>query len=81
MIRRIRNALAHGNVKVLIPENIAREDMFKSVCIEFQDVNPRVPSDTFDVTLSLIEIFQFIKKFQGFIHKYVRNKYKISSGS
>lgn len=78
VVRRLRNALAHGNVKFIIPQGLKRKELFEKVKIQFHDENPREPSDTFDVILTLNEILKFIKKFQNFIHKHVRRKYGIS---
>lgn len=78
VVRRFRNSLSHGNVKFIIPPGLKREKRFDEVKIEFHDENPKDRSDTFDVVLTLREIYQFIKKFQNFVHRHVRAKYKIN---
>ncbi len=74
VMRRIRNALAHAHVKIIVPKDIKKKDMFKMSKIEFRDVDLRDKSDTFIAILTFEQVFKLIKKTQSKIHKYVREK-------
>lgn len=81
VVKRLRNALAHGNVRFIIPKGLKRDELFNKVKIAFHDEHPNNRADTFDVTLTLSETFKFIKKFQNFIHEHVKKKYGIAADS
>ena len=75
VVKRIRNALGHGNADVNIPKDMKdRAELMTRVTLQFHDVNIRRPSDTFDIELSLDQLSKFIKAFQSLIHKHVRSK-------
>ena len=67
-IRRMRNALGHGNILFNVPNGIYRDksdkyDFEKKVSIKFHDENIRKPGDTFDIEISLFGLTNAIKKF------------------
>lgn len=82
-IRRLRNALGHANLSFSVPKDIKYledihtrvEHMHKRVALTFRDENPRDPSDTFQATLTLIQLEKLIKKFHSIVHRTVRVKY------
>jgi hypothetical protein len=73
-VKRIRNALGHGHIKVMVREGMKRKELLSKVCVAFHDFDPRKPDDTFDVTLSLENLGKMVKKFQSVIHRHVREK-------
>jgi len=73
-VRRIRNALGHGRVVVNVPKGIKRSELMSRVTLHLHDVKPNKLYDTFDITLSLEQLCNFIKAFQSVIHKHVRSK-------
>ena len=77
IIPKLRHALAHKDIKIIVPKNIRPENTFDATKIEFYDRGQDKPF----VVLSLNEIFKLIKKFQNFIHKHVREKYGIVASS
>jgi len=77
IIRRLRNALAHSNVKIVIPEGTTNKNMLDTISIKFHDEKPD-GTDTFDAELKLNELFRFIQKFQSHVHDHVRSKYNIT---
>ncbi len=71
VIRRIRNALAHGKFIINVPEDREKTecmlDMEKSVTIKFYDNN-------FDIELSLYKLEMIVRKFHGIAYEYVTSK-------
>lgn len=75
VIRRVRNALGHGNINVNVPRDLKdRTDRMTRVTIEFCDRNNSDPSDTFHIELSLKQLSTFVRAFQSLIHNTVRSK-------
>ena len=74
LVKRIRNALGHGNIEVNVPKGIEKNEITAKVTIDFHDENMRDSSDTFDMTCSLDQLSTFVKEFQSIIHSHVRSK-------
>lgn len=74
-ITRMRNALAHARVEIIIPKGIKRENQFSEAKMKFCDVNKRQKNDIFSAVLTFEQVFKLIKKFQSTIHGHVRDKY------
>ncbi len=78
VIKRIRNALGHGNFII----NSSKEprkgtDKYwfeKKFTIEFHDKNQRDSSDTFDIELSLYQLYMMMRKFQTIAYRHVTSK-------
>jgi len=76
VLRRIRNALGHGNLEVKIPETgLTRDNLFDVVMVKFWDQDQRDRTDTFEAEMPLNGIFRLVKQLQSVIHKEVRQKY------
>lgn len=74
-VRRIRNALGHGNVDITVPKDIKdRTELMTRVTIHFHDENMKDSSDTFDIIPNLKQLYEFVKTFQSEIHQHVRSK-------
>ena len=78
-IRRIRNALGHGNILFNVPNDIQRnkndkEGFEKQVTLKFHDEDPKKPGDTFDIEISLFELATAIKKFHKTAYAHVTTK-------
>ncbi|MCH7492995.1 hypothetical protein IID19_05440, partial [Patescibacteria group bacterium] len=75
VINRIRNSLGHGYAKIKVPKNIKKIEMFDKITFEFKDEKKmRGKKDSFQITIKMVDLNKFIKKFQSEIHNYVRNK-------
>lgn len=75
VVRRIRNALGHGNIDVNVPRDLKdRTDRMTRVTIKFCDRNNSDPSDTFHIELSLKQLSTFVRAFQSLIHNKVRSR-------
>ena len=75
VIKRIRHALAHGNIIIKNVTKCRRDE--KKITIEFHDENQRDSSDTFDIELSLFRLIAIMKKFQRIAYEHVTSKMKI----
>lgn len=77
-IRRLRNALGHCNFFFEIPDDLhSVDELHSNVKITFRDQNQRDLSDTFETSLTLIQLEQLIKKFHSIVHTTIANKYGI----
>jgi hypothetical protein len=79
--RRIRNALGHGNIIMKAPDTFKRNprdrnDFEKIITLLFHDENPRDPSDTFDIEISLFGLAKAIRRFQSISYENVISKIK-----
>lgn len=75
IVRRIRNSLSHGNIRLNVPNGISdRSQLMKRTSVRFHDDNQRDPADVFDAEASLDTLTQVITKFHSEIHRYVREK-------
>jgi len=75
VVRRLRNALGHGNVKIDLPKDVNdKSELMDRTSLEFHDINVRDNNDIFDTSLTLNQLVQFVKKFQSIIHKDVRER-------
>jgi len=79
VVRRLRNALSHGRVRIVVPQGLTRETMFRGIKVRFTDENRAKKGDTFVAEMSLEQITKFIWKFQSVVHKHVRMKYGIAA--
>lgn len=78
-IRRMRNALGHGNILFNVPSGIQRDkndkdDFEKTVTLKFHDEDLKKPGDTFDIEISLFGLANAIKKFYSITYKHVTTK-------
>lgn len=71
-IRRIRNALGHGNMSIDVPHDLDyRKDEFefeKRTSIRFYDEDPKDKSDVFEIEISIDGLSALVKKFQGLVY-------------
>lgn len=78
-IRRIRNALGHGNIFIQVPKDIQRNrkdkhDFEKKITIKFHDENLRDTGDTFDIEITVFGLAKAIKRFHGIAYEHVTLK-------
>ena len=73
VVKRVRNALAHGNFTIEVPENIDRSEFLTRIICHFHDENIRDREDIFDINVSMEQLFKFIKAFHALIHSHVRS--------
>lgn len=70
-IRRIRNALGHGNMSINVPHDLDyRKDEFefeRKTSIRFYDEDPRDKSDVFEIEISIDGLYALVKKFQELV--------------
>ncbi|MGF1716697.1 hypothetical protein L4D08_17670 [Photobacterium chitinilyticum] len=77
VIKRMRNALGHGNIKVDVPkEFINKSEVMQKVYFEFYDENMRDPSDTFHARANLESLASIVRSIQSVAHKDVRERAK-----
>jgi hypothetical protein len=77
VVRRMRNALGHGRIRVNVPENIKdKSQLMTSVTVTFNDVNEHNSKDTFKIEVTLEQLATFIRSFQATIHQHVLSKIK-----
>ncbi len=78
VIRRMRNALGHGNFIMNFPKypkkGTDKHWYEKKFTIEFHDENQRDSLDTFVIELSLYRLLKIVKKFQAITYKHVTSK-------
>lgn len=75
VIRRMRNALGHGNFRIVVPEDLKiGDDVMRRVSIKFHDVNVSQPEDTFDVELILDQIAKLVKSFHGAVYPEIKRR-------
>jgi len=71
-IRRIRNALGHGNMSIDVPHDLDyRKDEFefeKRTSIRFHDEGQRDKSDVFEIEISIDGLSALVKKFQELVY-------------
>jgi len=71
-VRRIRNALGHGNMSIDVPHDLDyRKDEFefeKRTSIRFYDEDQRDKSDVFEIEISIDGLSALVKKFQGLVY-------------
>ena len=75
-VRRIRNALGHGNMAINVPHGLDyRKDEFefeKRTSIRFHDEDQRDKSDVFEIEMSIDGLSALVKKFQGLVYPEIR---------
>lgn len=72
-VRRIRNALGHGNLEVIIPEEITEKDeLFTKTTFTFRDKDKN--GDYFEATLRISEVICLVKKIHSLIYSHVKSK-------
>ncbi len=75
VMRRLRNALGHGNIRTIVPNNISdKSQIMQSVSFLFHDYDPRDPSDVFDAEAKLETLLKVVRKFHSEIHRHVSEK-------
>lgn len=74
IVRRMRNALGHGNIDVFVPEDIEFENRYKETLFIFKDKNMNKPEDIFEIKMPVSRIYMFVREFQGIICEYVKRK-------
>ena len=71
-IRRMRNALGHGNISINVPQDLDyRDDEFafeKGTFITFYDENQRDKSDVFEIEISIDGLSKLVKAFQALVY-------------
>ncbi|POA86942.1 hypothetical protein C1882_07785 [Pseudomonas sp. FW305-E2] len=73
IIRRIRNALGHGNIKIDVPEDAVRDQLLEQVKFELFDVS-RDPADTFLAVASVKSLIGLVRKLQSVAHADIRSR-------
>ncbi len=72
-IRRMRNALGHGNISINVPHDLDyRKDEFefeKRTSVKFYDEDPRDSFDVFEIEISIEGLSMLVKKFQGIAYR------------
>lgn len=72
VVRRIRNALGHGNIIIEVPHDLEyKKDEFefeKRTLIKFQDEDIRDKSDIFCIEISIDGLSSLVKKLQGLVY-------------
>jgi len=72
-IRRMRNALGHGNISINVPHDLDyRKDKFefeKRTTVKFYDKNQRDSSDVFEIEISIERLSILVKKFHGIAYR------------
>lgn len=73
VVRRIRNALGHGNISINVPHDLNhRKDDFefeKRTIIKFYDEDFRDSSDIFEIEISIEGLSMLVKKFQAIAYQ------------
>jgi hypothetical protein len=71
-IRRIRNALGHGNISIDVPADLDyRKDEFeleKRTSIRFYDQDRRDESDVFEIEIPIAGLSELVKKLHGLVY-------------
>lgn len=72
-IRRMRNALGHGNISINVPHDLDyRKDEFefeKKTTVKFYDKDQRDSSDVFEIEISIEGLSMLVKKFHGIAYR------------
>jgi hypothetical protein len=72
-IRRMRNALGHGNISINVPHDLDyRKDEFefeKRTTVKFYDEDQRDSSDIFEIEISIEGLSMLVKEFQGIAYR------------
>jgi hypothetical protein len=78
VVRRLRNAIGHGNFRFHVPEGVTRQGMMRDVKIEMWDVDTRDSADTFSAKASLDEVCTLVKALQKTVHDHLKQKYGVT---
>ncbi|PKO02873.1 MAG: hypothetical protein CVU43_05490 [Chloroflexi bacterium HGW-Chloroflexi-5] len=77
VVRRIRNALGHGNIKINVPHNLDYRkdevDFERRILIRFYDEDYQDKSDVFDIEMSIKDLSALVKMFQSFVYPQIIN--------
>lgn len=74
VVRRIRNALGHGNIQINIPNDItAKEELFTKTSFIFEDVD-KTGTDKFEARIILDDIFVFVRKLHSIAFNIAKDK-------
>ncbi len=72
-IRRMRNALGHGNISIKVPHDLDHKkdefDFEKRTTVKFFDSDPRDSSDVFEIEISIEGLSAMVKKFQEIAYR------------
>jgi len=72
-VRRIRNALGHGNIKVVIPDDVnTKEELFEKTMFIFKD--EQAETDYFEATLTVTQVLCLVKKIHSLAFSHVKSK-------
>ena len=74
VVRRLRNALAHGRVRVDIPQPLPEGDPLDSVKIRFHDVSKYAPTNAFDAVLTMNECINLVRAYHQKIYSHVKQQ-------
>jgi hypothetical protein len=71
VMRRMRNALGHGNISIKVPDNLdyrkSELEFEKKTVIGFYDEDLRDKADLFAIEISIEGLAALVKKFQGLV--------------
>jgi hypothetical protein len=79
VIRRIRNALGHGNVKINLSavnpnHRDDKDDFEKNTFLTFCDEDPKNSADIFEIKITFYDLSDTIKKFYSIVHNHLQAK-------
>lgn len=76
VVRRIRNALGHGNIAINIPDDLqSKDELFSKASIVFEDINIK-GDDKFKVDITLEDLTIFIRKLHEIAYKVAKTQKK-----
>ena len=65
VLRRIRNSLGHARVQIDWPHDVKEAETLRKVKLMFRDIDPKDPSNTFSIQISVEDAFQLAKKYHA----------------
>lgn len=75
VVRRLRNALGHGNFRFIVPDNLkSGDDVMKRASVKFHDVSMKDHLDTFDIQLELDQVAKLVKAFHGSVYPEIKRQ-------
>lgn len=83
-IRRMRNALGHGNIHFRVPNDLEnnKEDKLefeRRVTIKFRDKDIKDPTDVFEIEMPLLDLTTIVKKFHSIAYQAVIKEQRSNS--
>ena len=78
-IRRMRNALGHGNILFNVPSDLGKNrkdelEFEKRVTIKYFDKNKKDHADTFEIEMPLLHLTMMVKRFHAIAYQQVIKK-------